>query len=59
MRSRDGAIWARSWWKAPPRRGGETALVVGLAVLVVIKGGAAASGVLSGIGRMVIDLIRL
>ena len=38
---------------------GETALVVGLAVLVVIKGGAAASGVLSGIGRMVIDLIRL
>lgn len=37
-----------------PRRGeiAETAVIVGLASLVVIKGGAAVSGIFLGIGQM-------
>ena len=34
----------------------ETALVVGLALLVVIKGFGAAAGVFSGVGQMIRDL---
>ena len=37
----------------------ETALVVGLALLVVIKGFGAAAGVFSGVGRMFHDLWSL